>query len=364
MLTKIITENFKVFKDRSTMDLRNSNIGMIFGPDSQGKSTLLGAVQWLLVLAVHGKSVRSAMTLNLTNPKSETAVEYHFLFNGKNTRYTLKYSPVTLQLKEVLVSDGQLVFERIDSNIKISPLCKAKLDKVALKADEVFLHYALNHLEFEDDIPFNALKSYLMNAYYINPMKEVIISYGSVKTHANFYVEKNGTERLNVFLKENKLGLTVTYAHEGKNSNINIKFGNEETKTLFVTHDATGMTLPFTEEAYDTQTLLNLLPTFFQMQDQAGLLLIDNLSKALHPKTELLLIETFKKTAKHSNLIFVSDNPMFLMNKKINANAVFITYYDEKKGAHIKPLSQHKQKVAIQGAAPDIEKITVDKIKH
>jgi|LGOV01.1.fsa_nt_gb energy-coupling factor transporter ATP-binding protein EcfA2 len=362
MLTKVILENYKVYKNKTVFDLKNSNIGMIFGPESEGKSTLLNSIRLLLELSVKGRKIKDGINLSLLSDSNEFSLEYYFLINGDVIHYKVRFSPTSGNTYERLSVENMVVFERDNEKIKIMQLSD-DMD-IDNKADSPFIHKVVSQMNLGGNETLKAWSEFLKNSIYINPLTGTIITYGEYKTHSNKHIEKYGVEEFNQFFKDKKMGIFISYSHEGKNKKFNIKIGDENSKTIFVTHQKSNTTLPFTEESLNIQTLLNILPSFFHIKKNKGMLLIDNLSSSLHPKVEETLIKHFMKDIKDSNYIFVSNNAYFLLNKVINPDAIYITYYKEGEGSSIKPLSEHKSKVVTPQKPVELKDLPEQKYKN
>lgn len=359
MLTKVILENYRVYKNKTVFDLKDSNIGMIFGPESEGKSTLLNSIRLLLELAVNGRNIKDGINLSLIGDGNEFFLEYHFLINGDVIHYKVRFSPISGKAYEKLSVENRVIFERDNEKIKIVKLSD-DMD-IDNKADSLFIHKIVSQMNIGDNETLKAWSEFLKNSIYINPLTGTIITYDEYKTHANKHIEKYGVDEFNRFFKDKKMGISISYSHDGKNKKFNIKTGPENNKTIFVTHQKSNMTLPFIEESLSIQTLLNILPSFFHLKEQKGMLLIDNLSSSLHPKVEDTLIKHFINDIKDSNFIFVSNNAYFLLNKVINSDAIYITYYKEEQGSSIKPLSEHKSKVVTPPKPLDLKDLPKQK---
>ncbi len=362
MLTKVILENYKVYKNKTVFDLKDSNIGMIFGPESEGKSTLLNSIRLLLELAVKGRNIKDGINLSLLSDGNEFSLEYHFLINGDVIHYKVRFSPISGNAYEKLSVEDKVIFERDNEKIKIIKLSDDMV--VDTKTDSLFIHKVVSQMNLGSNETLKALSLFLKNSIYINPLTGTIITYGEYKTHSNKHIEKYGVDGFNQFFKDKKMGISISYSHEEKNKKFNIKIGDENNKTIFVTHQKSNITLPFTEESLSTQTLLNILPSFFHLKEHSGMLLIDDLSSVLHSKLEEMLIKHFMKDIKDSNYIFVSNNAYFLLNKIINPDAVYITYYKEEQGASIRPLSEHKSKVVTQQKPVELKDLPKQKYKN
>lgn len=357
MLTKVILENYKIYKNKTVFDLKKSNIAMIFGPESEGKSTLLNSIKLFLELSVNGRNIKDGLNLSLLATSDEFSLEYYFLINKENIVYKVRFSPVFSNIYEKLSIGNNIIFERDNKTIKIIG------EHYDFNLDSLFVHKILSQSN-DDNETLKAWSNFLKSSVYINPLDKKIVSYSDDKTISNAYIENHGVNEFNDFFKDNNIDIFISYSRQGVNKKITINIDSTKNKTIFVTHHKNKTTLPFTEESLSVQTLLNLLPSFFHLKKNNGILLIDNLSNVLHPKTEEILIKHFIKHLKESSFVFVSSNAYFLLSKVINPDSVYIVYSKHEQGSSLKLLSAHKSKILMPQSPLNLKDLPEQKYKN
>jgi len=356
MLTKVILENYRIYKNKTVFDLKKSNIAMIFGPESEGKSTLLNSIKLFLELSVNGRNIKDGLNLSILSSSDEFSLEYYFLINGENIVYKVRFSPMFSNTYEKLSIGNNIIFERDNKVIKIIG------ETYDFNLNSLFIHKIVSKSN-DDNETLKAWSKFLKSSVYIDTLSKTIVSYSDDKTISNSYIEKHGVNEFNEFFKANNMDLFISYAHKGVNKKITIKIDPTKNKTIFVTHHKNKTTLPFTEESLSVQTLLNLLPSFFHLKKNNGILLIDNLSNVLHPKTEEILIKHFINNLKNSTFVFVSNNAYFLLSKVISPNSIYIVYSKHEQGSSLKLLSAHKSKIIMPQNSLNLKDLPEQKYK-
>jgi len=326
MLKKVTLTNYRIFKNPTTIEMKTLPLAMIFGPESQGKTSLIAGIHWFIALSLGRQTLKHTMSLSLMGDHPAMSLTFEFVFKEETLTYTLTYNPVTEAAAEVLLVDGNPLFERKQASVSW-PLAEA----VTLPGDKTLLSHILTDEALSARLNLTPLKQYLENTIYLEPLKEKIYARDKIRLQL---------EALNAFFEAHQIPLKAAVGDRITGSRYQLKLSGEK-KVLLITHLKGGRTLPLTEESLDVRTLVNLLPALFKLKKEPGLLLMDNLSKALHPKTEALVVAWIKKELTATTTIFVSGNPLFLLGKTLPPDNLFVLYNHVTEGGLLKPLSEH-----------------------
>ena len=103
--------------------------------------------------------------------------------------------------------------------------------------------------------------------------------------------------------------------------------------------------MPFGMESLGNQNLLRILPAFFHVFNNNGMLLLDEFSSGFHNDLEELLIKWFMKNSEKSQLIFVSHSTNLLTNSLLRPDQIYSVDFDNN-GSRVKRFSSEKPREA------------------
>jgi len=291
MLKNISLTNYRIFKKETRLDFTDLPMAMIFGPESQGKTSLIAGIHWLVALSLGKQTLSNTLSLSLLGQPSEIRLSCEFLFGDTLLAYSLFYNPVTRKTRESLTKDQQSVFYREEGAVDW-----AHGEVPDLPGDKTLLSTIFEDSGLTQTLGLSPLRQYLLQSVYIEPLKEKIYAQDKIRLKL---------QDLNGFFDAHQIPLRASLGDAIRGNHIQMKLSTKK-KILLITHLKEGRTLPLTEESLDIRTLVNLLPALFRLREAPGILLMDNLSKALHPKTEALLIAWIKRELKDTTTLFVS----------------------------------------------------------
>lgn len=304
MLTKVIFENFKSFKNKTIVDFNKTDNELlddlntynnilkgvfIYGSNATGKTGILLVIQLLLDLFKDSKNINYQEYKYLNN-KKEMNFEYYFTFNDKEYIYFLS----------------------LDKNIKeekliINNTCyyhKKNRDTLYLK-------------ELKKDNEIQELYSFLDNSisFNVSLFSKDDTTYNKLYDYLNKYGDKN----INKFLKDYQFPYSIEFSD----------------KLYFIRNK---MKIDFNYESYGNKMLMNLLAIFDLLIKNKGMLLIDEFSNSLHNKLEELLIKHFFKEVKDSQIFVVSHSTNLLKMSLLRLDQVYIVDMNEE-GSYVNRLS-------------------------
>lgn len=133
MLTKITLDNFKSFKNTTTIDLTKTNYtilpqnvadngvlkGCIFvGANASGKSTIILGVKLLLDFLFSERNLNSGILLCMFGDSPRYALSYEFLIEEKTVKYFFEMDASKNMISEKLWLDNTLMLERMGLSAK------------------------------------------------------------------------------------------------------------------------------------------------------------------------------------------------------------------------------------------------------
>lgn len=327
MLLKVKLNNFKSFKGLTELDfnatnykiLKDTNVynneilkGAIFvGGNATGKTNIILALRVLLDMLFLDKIT------NLGNYKcvfsEEVLVELGYEFNIEENiiKYDISYDAKEKLLVEKLYLNDDLVLDRIGSNAQ-SKITESQLH-TDLDNDILLLRTIYFNTKFSN---YNILKKwfeFLSNSVYLDASQR-IVSNSDRKTVLNKYLENQGTDEINEFFKEYNFEQQIEYSNQASGNFVTLKLNDQSTKEIFFKREGINEPIPYNWESLGNRNLINILPAFFQVVKNGGMLIIDEFSSAFHNELERLLIKYFMNKSKNSQVFIVSHSTNLLSN--------------------------------------------------
>ena len=311
MLTKIVFNNFKSFKNKTIIDFEMNDSELLkevnsynvilkgisfFGSNSTGKTGALLSVKLLLDLLFSNVKIDYSYYKHMNSSKPMN-FEYSFKFNQKEFKYFISINEKILE--EKLEINNELYYQKINR-------------------DSLYLN------ELKEDNNVIELYEYLKNSISFN----VSLFNNDESTYDILYkyLDDYGTSKINEFLNKYNFPYTIEYSDK-----IYFKRSN-------------GV-LEFSKESYGNKMLMNLLAVFHLIFINNGILLIDEFSNSLHNKLEELLIKYFFKESKRSQLLLVSHSTNLLKFSILRLDQIYIVDMDEE-GSKLKRLSNENIRIS------------------
>lgn len=364
MLTKLILKNFRSFKSETTIDLTKTNYtflsntnasdegvlkGTIFvGANASGKSNVIMAMRLILDLLFTEREINQGLLTCLFSDSSEFSIEYYFSIDNKKIRYLFKNDVIKAIISEKLFIDDKLQLERLGLTAKsyINDQKEIIYDENELDKETLALRTIYFNTRFAGNTTLRKWFEFLQNSIYFNAVEQRVISYNKVDYSLTNYLKEFGAEKLNTFLKDYNFNQNVFYANEGESDTYTIKLMNDDEKMLFFKRNGINVPIPFPEESLGNRTLLRMLPPFLQVIENNGMLLIDEFSSGFHNELEELLVKCFMKTAKNSQMIFVTHSTNLLTTAILRPDQIYSVTFEGNKGSRVKRFSDEQPRVA------------------
>ena len=327
MLLKVKLNNFKSFKNLTELDfnatnykiLNDTNVynneilkGAIFvGGNATGKTNIILALRVLLDMLFSDKLINLGKYKCVFSEEVLLELGYEFNIEENNIKYNIFYDVKGKVLVEKLYLNDDLVLDRIGNNAQ-SKITESKYH-TDLDNDVLLLRTIYFNTKFSN---YNILKKwfeFLSNSVYLDASQR-IISNSDKKIVLNKYLENEGTNEINEFFKEYKFNQQIEYSNQSIGNFVTLKLNDQSTKEIFFKRDCINEPIPYEWESLGNRNLINMLPAFFKVVKNGGMLIIDEFSSAFHNELERLLIKYFMSKSKNSQVFIVSHSTNLLSN--------------------------------------------------
>lgn len=372
MLTKITLDNFKSFKNKTTIDLTKTNYtilpqnvaeggvlkGCIFvGANASGKSTVILGVKLLLDFLFSERNLNSGIFLCMFGDSPRYSLSYEFLTEKKTVKYSFEVDASKNMISEKLWLDDALMLERMGLSAKsyIAEAGGVNYDETDVGKDTLFLRTLYFNTKFASNPVLSAWMDYLKNSIYINMFAKAIISYGKAEVSVARYLDKGGCESINRFFDEYNFEQNIEYEHSSKGGRVRLVVGNDDSeKGIFFKRKGIEVPIPFAEESLGNQNLLRILPAFLNVIQNGGMLLIDEFSSGFHNELENLMVRYFMEKADRAQMLFVSHSTNLLSNSILRPDQEYSVEFRNENGSSVKRFSSEQPR-----SAQNIEKMYV-----
>ena len=372
MLTKITLDNFKSFKNKTTIDLTKTNYticpqnvadngvlkGCIFvGANASGKSTIILGVKLLLDFLFSERNLNSGVFLCMFGENSRYSLSYEFLIEKKIVKYSFEVDAGKNMISEKLWIDDALMMERMGLSAKsyIADANGINYDETSVGKDTLFLRTLYFNTKFASNSVLRAWMEYLKSSIYINMFDKTIISYGKAQTSVAHYLAHRGCKSINRFFDEYNFEQSIEYEHSSRGGQVLFVVGEDDNeKDIFFKRRGIEVPIPFAEESLGNQNLLRILPSFLTVIQNGGMLLIDEFSSGFHNDLENLMIRYFMEKAGHAQLLFVSHSTNLLSNSILRPDQEYAVEFHNKNGSSVRRFSSEQPR-----SAQNIEKMYV-----
>lgn len=372
MLTKITLDNFKSFKNKTTVDLTKTNYtilpqnvadngvlkGCIFvGANASGKSTIILGVKLLLDFLFSERNLNSGIFLCMFGDSPRYSLSYEFLIEKKTVKYSFEVDASKNMISEKLWLDDTLMLERMGLSARsyIAEPNGVNYDETDVGKDTLFLRTLYFNTKFASNSVLSAWMEYLKNSIYINMFDKRIISYGKAEVSVVRYLDKSGCESINRFFDEYNFEQNIEYDHSSKGGKVRFVVGEDDSeKGIFFKRKGIEVPIPFAEESLGNQNLLRILPAFLNVIQNGGMLLIDEFSSGFHNELENLMVRYFMEKSDRAQMLFVSHSTNLLSNSILRPDQEYSVEFQNENGSSVKRFSSEQPR-----SAQNIEKMYV-----
>jgi len=363
MLINFSIQNFGSIKDKQTMSfeaskfkhlddyyiietngLRLLKIGLIYGANASGKTTILKALDFLRDLVLKPK-IQKTETLDFepflfdkNTPKQNTIFEIEFIQNNVQYFYVIELNKNAIVREELYVKNSYKsnVFKR-DTNfeyelssitfgnkISLDKLEKKSLETNTLWNNTVFGGFSKTNLKINElKEVVDWFKAYLND--YISPKTDLVALFERKKlTDLLFQQDVIETIKKADFNISGISNMQFQFAQIFSKSNPYI----DAKDYIEFEHNVKSVNykLKYSNESQGTQKYWGLAGFLHLLINQTNILSIDELESSLHPDLFQHFLLSFLVNSKHSQLLATTHNREILNNKDIFRNdAIWIT---------------------------------------
>lgn len=368
MLTKVILENFKSFKNKQEFNLESSKYqilqetnvkdgilkgALLVGPNATGKSTLIIAIKTLLDMLFRDNFSIKPFDSCLFCNKNNIHLEFHFKFNNNQIIYFFEADKNGIIVTENLNINNDKILERngLSGRIYINKKPVQVMDK--LFTEKVLL---LRKCYFSDTFatlnPIREMMNYLNHSVYVNANDHVSFSYDNV-SHLIQEIDQLTIDEINSTFNNLNIGFKISRKKENNISRFKDSDGKDRgyiVKTdepiIFFQRQDMELNLPLNFESLGNQTLVNIFPSVLYCSKYNSLLLIDEFSSGFHNKLEELIIKYFLINSKNSQVIFTSHSTNLLSTKLLRPDQIYTVDFKPNEGSFIERFSDENPREA------------------
>lgn len=357
MLTKIELENFKSFKNRTIIDLQstnykilnNSNVnengilkGAIFvGGNATGKTNVILSLKLLLDLLFREKLINIGTYKCLFSQESNIKLSYEFIIDEEKIRYCIEYDTKEKSLIEILYVNDKEVLNRIGKSAKSNITENSIFEDLDNKT--LILRTIYFNTKFSNYPILKKWFDFLINSIYMDASVRV-----RSNTYENLslidYLDKNGESEVNNFFDKYNFNQRIEYTEKSTGNMISIDTDGD--KTIFFKRKGIDEPIPYVFESLGNKNLLNMLPSFFHIVKNSGMLIIDEFSSAFHNELEELLIKFFMTNSKNSQIFIVSHSTNLLSNSIFRPDQEYAVEFNDMYGSKLNRFSNDKPREA------------------
>lgn len=358
MLTKIEMENYKSFKEPTTIDFRSTNYkilektnvsedgilkgGIFVGGNATGKTNIILALRLLLDLLFKEKLINIGIYRCLFSKDTNIKLYYEFKIEENIIEYRIEYDGLRKFLVEKLILNGEIIVDRIGqsgkSSITENPVHE-NLDQQTLLLRMIYFN-----TKFNNDPILRKWFDYLINSVYLDASIRVRSNAGVNHLDILDYLDSNGVNDINNFFKEYNFDQSIEYSEKSQGNITSIDLEGE--KDIFFKRKGIGEPIPYIWESLGSRNLLNMLPSFFQVIKNGGMLIIDEFSSAFHNELEELLIRYFMEKSNRSQIFLVSHSTNLLSNTIFRPDQEYSVDFKGSEGSKINRFSNDKPREA------------------
>ena len=370
MLQKATFRNYKSFHEETTIDLRPGRIGYLsdtniwgdalkgaafYGANGSGKSAALSVIALLIDLLFKDNAILNETLFPLASPSNEMSFAYTFSVDGHSIVYSFAFEKGRGFTAENLVFDGKILLNRTLSEAVSNITEKATFEGV--DPQMLFLREVYFNTFFRGHPALIKWLTFLRNSIAFNPLIEfgqlsAMSLHPTEQALLETYLETNGVDPINAFLKEHGFPFSLTYATT-KETPLNAL--SPFPMRLWI-HYSEIKKIPLHMESSGTKVFLLTLPAFLSVIKTGGILTLDEFSSGLHNGLEELLVRYFFANAKGAQLFFSSHSTNLLKTSLLRPDQVYAVERDEQ-GSHLKRFSaspvreaQNMEKMYLSGA--------------
>ena len=355
MLKSVTIKNFKSFMHESTIDLGRTNYqmlsstniigdtlkGLMFvGTNASGKSNSILAIRFLLdcLFGKNDFNIYSYFCLFSKDPSME--LSYVFDINGEIIEYRISFQKINRIIREYLYLNEKQVYFRDGKYAEVIISTLSRHEDVP--NDTLFLRDVYFNTKFRGNDTLQQWFNFLSNSVYLDLYSKRIISYKNEDLLIKSYLEKVGDSEINDFFNKYNFEQTIEYDTDSAGPTVSM---HADEKAIYFKRKGINEPIPDVLESTGNQNLIRLLPAFFHIINNGGILLLDEFSSGFHNDLEELLIRYFMQNSSNAQILFVSHSTNLLSNSLLRPDQIYSVDFDNN-GTRLKRFSSEKPREA------------------
>lgn len=360
MLTRMQLENFKSFKTFTDIDFTSTNYkilndtnvvddkilkGAIFvGGNATGKTNIILALRLLLDLLFREKIINLEIYKCLFSEESNIKLYYEFNIDGEVVNYNIEYDTKNKSMFEKLILNKEVILDRIGKSAKTTITANQvheDLDNKSLLLRTIYFNTKFSNLPI-----VKKWFDFLQNSIYLDAFIGFRLGTNLNNNELSIvdYLDNYGEEEINDFFSEYNFNQRIEYSKMSMGAMTSIEMAEE--KNIFFKREGIGEPIPFFMESLGNKNLIRMLPSFFHVVKNGGMLIIDEFSSAFHNELEELLIRYFMKRSHKSQIFLVSHSTNLLSNSIFRPDQEYAVDFKGREGSKINRFSNEKPREA------------------
>jgi len=387
MLVEFTVGNFLSFKDKKTLSLEATSItehaesnvikterydllkgAVIYGANSGGKSNLIKAMSTMRRIVLHSFESSSTKRLDITpfllnteTEKSPSFFEVLFLINNVRYRYGFEVDNTSIKAewlfeaqkkseKPLFIREGEAIEvmrlfpegENLEEKTRENALFLSVVDQFNGKTAKRIIKWfndfvTISGLSHEDykNITFSMLEDKKTKPSILGFYKDLDLGFDNV----NIWYEEKRTDSpkdiKNLFLPwmdKESFDIKITTHHQ--------KYDENNMPTRTVEFDMRS------QESSGTNKLFNISGPIFEILDNGGVLVVDELDASLHPLLTLAVTKLFNSVEhnpKNAQLIFATHDTNLLHYGDYRRDQIYFVEKDNYGASDLYSLVEYKE---------------------
>ena len=334
--------NYKILEDTNVYDNKILKGAIFVGGNATGKTNIILSLKILLEMLFSDKIVNLCNYRCLYSGLNRISLDYEFDIGDNLIKYYIKYDRQKKVLLEKLHLNDKLILDRI-GDFAETEITEAKTH-TDLDNDILFLRTIYFNTKFNNNKVLKKWFEFLSNSVYIDASENSKLNSNS-KEVIKEYLEKNSIDNINNFFKENNFNQQIEYSNKSVGKLTSIELYDTSDKQIFFKRKGIDEPIPYEWESLGNKNLLGMLPSFFQVINNGGMLIIDEFSSAFHNELERLLIRYFMEKSNNSQIFLVSHSTNLLSNSIFRPDQAYSVDFTEN-GSIVNRFSDEKPREA------------------
>jgi len=332
----------------------------IFGANASGKSNVIQALDYLLLMMYHGTQETVTLQrrfkyakldpfkLDMISAQKPTKFELRTLFDNNIYTYSL------------VIKENNIISESLDYALNTTKRTRRLFNRQWDEISKNFIwktgdYFAGSHNQLQDNIRENELFFSTLVKLKVDVIESLVrwlkirwvgINGENPKYDITLIRSLQGTDN-SIFNEISEEVLTILQKFDTGLSRIDIvkKYDDPNDYNIFAvhnTHDGGSVAWLFDEESLGTQRLFNLAFRIVVMMKIGGLIIVDELGTNIHPNIVKSIIRIFqnpKTNPKNAQLILTSHDNTLQRNNLLRRDQIWFTQKRPDQSTELYPLT-------------------------